>query len=121
MKQQVSTIYRFDFNSENKNKIKFEGYIFFKTRFIIFIIPGTKIDHMNINIQPGFVFQGTINLIGLQMKCDLKILIPYALKLNIDMQPLTIAGGALQLARSAQDKLNGPKVYVAISKAEVSW
>ena len=63
-------------------------------------------------IPQGFVLNGTIDILGWQLKAYINIGLPRGIDIDIRMDPLTLAGGALKMYKSKAESWVGP-LFVA--------
>ena len=75
----------------------------FKTSSIL----GKELPHAGISIPPGYVFRGTINILGLEAYADIYLQLPTRITAKINLPPITIAH-VFKMYRSSTDKSNGP-------------
>ena len=76
----------------------------FKTSFSLL---GKELPHARISIPPGYVFRGTINILGLVAYADIYLQLPTRITAKINLPPVTIAN-VFKMYRSSTDKSNGP-------------
>ena len=65
------------------------------------------------------MFRGTIDILGLVLKCDL-LLSQDEIKVDVAMSPIRIANNLLILTKSAKDVQNGPQLFIKITKKQVN-
>ena len=80
---------------------------------------GKNLEHMKLQISPGFKFYGLINILGLKARCEVEIGLPFSVKVDVELMPIQIAKGALVLSRGKNDMSKGPRVFVKISAIAV--
>jgi hypothetical protein len=66
------------------------------------ILPGGLV------LPHGFTLNGTVNILGFKLIAYIKISIPRAIKIDIRMTPLNLAGGLLKMYASKKDSSTGP-------------
>lgn len=65
-------------------------------------------------IQAGFRLNGTLNILGFTVSCDIVIDVPRSIKIDIHMSPLNLANGLLMLYKSRNDPSKGPMFFADI-------
>jgi hypothetical protein len=74
-------------------------------------------DHIEVPghvIPAGFRLNGTLNILGFTVTCDIIIDIPRRIKIDIHASPLNLAGGLLKLYKSRDQSSLGPMFYADI-------
>lgn len=100
----------FDWSLELPKVLKESGFP--KGLFVSFAF-----DHIEVPghvIPAGFRLNGTLNILGFTVSCDIVIDIPRRIKIDIHMSPLNLAGGLLKLYKSRSDSSSGPMFYADI-------
>ena len=74
-------------------------------------------DHIEVPgrvIPAGFRLNGTLNILGFTLSCDIIIDVPRKIKIDIHASPLNLAGGLLKLYKSRDEPSKGPMFYADI-------
>lgn len=71
----------------------------------------------NLTIPAGFHFQGTLDILGLRGYADIDVQFEGSelLHMDVELPPISIANGLLEMYRSSDDHLNGPFLKANIS------
>ena len=82
-----------------------------------FSLDGKELDSVHLSIPAGFHFKGTLDIIGVSGSADICVNFPNALSIDVELSPISVAGGLLLMRRSENDTSNGPflKANVSIS------
>ena len=73
-----------------------------------FSLTGVELPHVPLSIPPGFKFNGTLNILGLEASADINIGLPDGLYFGVSLPPINIAGGILEMYASSTDRSRGP-------------
>ena len=71
-------------------------------------------------IEKGFKLNGTMNLLGFELTALIEIDFPTRYLIDVSMDPLNIASGAVQIYRSAKDTKRGPRFHADLSPSSVN-
>ena len=80
-----------------------------------FSILGHELPHAGISIPPGFRFNGTINILGLEGYADVTIDLPTGYRFEVALSPIDIGDGLLRMTASPDDSSMGPRLISSIT------